>query len=757
MYKEIVINLICTKPIKGFGCKSVTLKIPELTPERNRSFLKDLYGRLKGPLYGYFEGNTVFFIGDNSLLYNLMNFLTDKYGIKQPMKKISYKTLDPQNANHRKIIQRIVYPVFEGFLQNKGFLISLGSKIAIPTPYLQSQVDHALIHEENCFESFYYNIRLSFSNRMTLQIDPCITVLKPYTNFETGDWVFPQCFETECQYFNDCQILPRNSVVFKKKMNNKIENCKSHSKVAVVHNPRKNETLQIPSDKLYIKPSLGTIPYRLIRAYSLKDPESRIRYTERFFKLLENMDGKIALELEEQIIEFQSQLMKVKYNPSAVESAFQEYSIIPEVLGVFGEDLLAVSPFDGLKKYGTYSYNKADGRYPHPKIRLFSIYPTSYEKHVSILLHRIQDGHYLFSGFNDETNPYKTSVHFENVPIDYQNESDYIRKVKARIRNIQKDYPWGLGYLFLFVIPPSSPSFYDEIKDFCLARKMRSQMIRHENLGFGWYPLYNFSLSLYTKAGGTPWTIDSSYFNLADCYIGMGFSRKITDKLETGRFFLGAADVFNSYGEHLSFVLHQASVDREIKGLHVDKPFIKELMNKAIDRYFDKMREVPNSIAVHKPVSFHKAEIEGIQEIMTEREIGKGYLIHVQHNSRFRAYDKSISYQIRRGTYYRIGPGNIVLFPTGYLESQKKEHKMGTPKAVQLNVRKVEKNVVSRDVTAKELYEVCRNFFGFTRLRWNMLGTRLRDPLTIYASRKVAEWLRKGYKGLEGIDVRDIL
>ena len=94
MNQEIVINLICTKPIEGLACKTVTLEIPELTPERNRSFLKDLYGRLRGPLYGYLEGNTIFFVGDNNLLYDVVSFLSNKYGIECATKKISYKTLD---------------------------------------------------------------------------------------------------------------------------------------------------------------------------------------------------------------------------------------------------------------------------------------------------------------------------------------------------------------------------------------------------------------------------------------------------------------------------------------------------------------------------------------------------------------------------------------------------------------------------------------------------------------------------------------
>lgn len=758
MQDEIIINLVCTEPIESFACKSADLKIPKLTPEENRNFLKDLYGRLKGPVYGYFEGGTVFFIGRNDLWYTILNYLTENYGVKQPLKKINYVTLDPNNETNRKILQKIIYSVFEDYLQNKGFLTTLGRKIAIPTPYLQSQKDYALIREGNYFESFYYNIRLSFNNRVTIQFDPKIVVLIPYTRYESRDWVIPKCFDSNCQYFKNCPVLPRNSVIFEKKVTKEIEKCRSESTAAaLIYDPKKNKRHVVPCNKLFTEPIPGAIPYIRVRGFSLKDPESRNIYTKRFLDLMKTK-GSIVLSFEEKKIQFEKEFMKLIYNPEIVTQEFQEYSVIPEVQAIFGDGMLSVSPFDGLKKYGTYSYNKAsDRRYIHPTLRVFSIFPSNEEDSVSVMTNRLESGYYHFSGFDESNNPYKTSISFEKFPIDFHDENDYIDKVKARIKNIQVDYPWKQGYLFLFVIPKGAFKFYDEIKDFCLARKMRSQMIKCENLGFGWFPLYNFSLSLYAKAGGTPWIISPSYFNLAECYIGLAFSRKVNNRFGAGKFFVGAADVFNAFGEHISFALHQASVDQQIFGLHVDRSFMKDLLNKAIDRYIDEMEEPPKRVIVHKPGHFIKPEIEGAQESITEKNIEKCYLIHVQHNSRFRAYDESIDYQIRRGTYFKIGLGNIVLFPTGYLESQKKKQKLGTPKAVQLNVKIVKHDAVSREVPNKDLYEICKNYFGFTRLRWNMLGTRLREPLTIYASRKVAEWLKKGYKGLEGIDIRDIL
>ena len=61
------------------------------------------------------------------------------------------------------------------------------------------------------------------------------------------------------------------------------------------------------------------------------------------------------------------------------------------------------------------------------------------------------------------------------------------------------------------------------------------------------------------------------------------------------------------------------------------------------------------------------------------------------------------------------------------------------------------------NLSGEEIYEICRNYLAFTKLRWNSLGSRIRETLPVFASGKVADWLKKEYKGLEGIDIRDIL
>jgi hypothetical protein len=268
--------------------------------------------------------------------------------------------------------------------------------------------------------------------------------------------------------------------------------------------------------------------------------------------------------------------------------------------------------------------------------------------------------------------------------------------------------------------------------------------------------LYCFSLVLYVNGGTTPWRVDSSYFNQANCYIGLAFSRK---GYENGsqRFFLGVADVFDAFGEHLSFALHDGPVNPNIKGLHVDRDFMSELVSKSIFRYVDKMKESPSTILIHKPGSFLKEEIQGVSDALLEHDSDRALLVHVQHNSMFRAYNPTLSYQPVSTTYFRIGPGNAVLFPTGYLASKMQNHKIGSPKPVQLNTKWVEASGIgSYKVDDNYLHFILQNYLAFTRLRWSSLSSRVRQPVTLYAPWVVATWQAMGIRNLGGLDIRDV-
>jgi len=644
---------------------------------------------------------------------------------------------------------------YEEYLRNKGFFIDTYRNIAISSPFLQEKIKLPLIHENKFFEGFQYKIRV-FESRITLQIEPKLSVLVPVSGTPEG-WVFPLCFQSSCEKYSSCNILPTNDVLIKNNLWSSIPDCSEEPiNTSLVYDRWSDEEKLIPTSTL-LKRDRERIHFSRARTYSLKTPEARKSWTSRFFNYF-TQEECVKIHFTTGTIIFTSPFTIFSYDPIKTLE-YRQYSVIPEIEAVFGEGLLEINPYRGINRFGSFSFNKqGDVRYPHPELRVFAVCPDTLQSGVSLFLDKLKNGLYRYKGFSEDDFPYRTSLEYRIFSLPYNNEIDFIERVKARILNLMQEYPPRLGDVLFLPIPSRSNRLYDSLKGFTLSRKIRSQMIQSHNLNMQEFPLFNFSLSLYTKAGGVPWVLDPSNFDVADCYIGYAFSMKNTEMISQGKFFVGVADVFNAYGEHLMFALHQGSVNRLVKGLHVDRDFMYDLTSKAIDRYNDKLREPPQSILFHKLNHFSGDEIIGVIDALEEKGVETSYLVHVQNNNLFRAYDETLENQVRRGTYFRIGPGNAIIFPTGYLESLGSYQKMGTPKSVQLNVKSVNSDrQVSNQISDDILHNICRNYLAFTRLRWNTLGTRLRDPLTIYAATKVAQWLRMGIEGLEGVDIRDVL
>ncbi|MDF1540678.1 MAG: hypothetical protein P1Q69_17405, partial [Candidatus Thorarchaeota archaeon] len=389
---------------------------------------------------------------------------------------------------------------------------------------------------------------------------------------------------------------------------------------------------------------------------------------------------------------------------------------------------------------------------------VFAVFPDKLGVRMGTMLENLKNGLHYYPGFHKRTRPFGTQMNFINYPIKDDDRTSYQEQVKTKLLNLQRDYPSKEGDVYLIILPDNE-TIYHELKDFAVSRNLKTQMLQERTLGSlqsGPYTLYCFALSLCVAAGITPWIVDSSYFDGADCYIGLAFAKQ--ESRGRSKFFLGVADVFDSFGEHLSFALHDGKVSPKVKGLHVDRKFMSELVSKAILRYDDKMDAAPETIVIHKPGSFHYDETAGVADALLEWESERAFLVHIQHNNLFRAYNPQLDYYPVATTYFRIGPGNAIVFPTGYLESSDTDHKMGTPKPVQLNVKEVgATNIIERKIADNDLHFILQNYLAFTRLRWSSLSPRIRDPLTIHAPRVIAEWQGKGIAGLDGIDVRDIM
>lgn len=759
MFEKILLNMIESEEIPEFECYKIPLSLRDIPKEDHRKSMKKIhrFSRSKFPCSLF--GDHIYLAGDSHFVENFIPAFERDLRISLDWNSLYESPLKLSNPYDQGIIIRLLYRHFENLLMLRGFIRPRRGNVAMPRHSLQDNVDFPLIHKGKFYESFYYKFEI-INNRVYLIIEPKITTMIPYNNYEEGDWVVPHCLSDDCELYQQCDIIPANSVKFKEMRDFSDETCRLRtSGGALVYDPKKDQEIVIPKKILFQEPNFSEIPFREIRNLAVKPPDNRITYTRRFFKLIFEQSN-FNFRVGKNNIHFSDGPFSFDYNPERIcQPLCDGYSYVYDIPNIFGEGLQNTSAFQGLRDYGAYSSNRRnEPRYGHPEIiRIFTLYPPNVEGLLNSFLDRLKIGVKYYAGFSKTSTPFRCDLQIEKYPLDARDELSFISKAEACIKNIVEEYPRRSGDIFLFAIPDYYESFYDQIKDFCFSRSIRSQVIRKRNLIMNPYLLFNFSLSIYSKAGGTPWNLESSNFNIAACFIGMKFARRTEGRFGSGEFFMGAADVFNAYGEHISFALHQNIVTEPTRGLHVDKAFMKELILKAVERYKDKMNLIPDKLLIYRPESFHPQEVDAVREILSEMDTRICYLVWVQHNTRLRAYDPAISLQVRRGTYFLLKRNEIVLFPTGYLESEKKAQKLGTPKAVQLNVRKMESNSENVDLNCEEIYEICRNYLAFTRLRWNSLGSRIRETLPVFASGKVADWLKKGYRGLEGIDIRDIL
>jgi len=761
MLNNIKINMLRSKSLDNIILKCISIKkMPKLNPYENQQFMKYLYKHLKNPIYGYFYNNKIYFFGSNESLLNLGKNLKYKFDIELEHTDIQNINLDLNNEIHKNIILKNLYDVLREYLRNKNFITPFESSynIALPSGIIQTKVDYSIFYENKFIESFMFNLNISGENEILLTIEPKIFTLIPYKQ-KKDTVVIPYCFNTEIM--NEIyEVLPNNFCLFSSECNyQKYPWTNINLESATIYDPIKNKYLFLPITNIYNKASYGDVPYYDIRKYSLKPSDRRISYTLRFINLIQD-NNNIILYLGNNTITFPSDLISLNNESDNTKlKSLKDYSIIPQSEVLFGDNLSSVNPYNGLKRWGPYSYNKTgDSRYYQPKIRILCLVPSNMESKAGMFLNYLINGKLNYFGFDENKNPFRSKAIFNIHDIPYDTEDTYISRLKVNIQNIYEDYPVKEGLILLLPIPEYSYKIYREIKDYCFARKLKTQFIKESNLNLGWYPLHIFGLSIFTKAGGTPWMIDSSFFDIADCYIGQAFSKLSIIENMSSKFFVGAADIFNNYGEYISFALHQGSVDKEITGLNVDRNFMKELTHKAVLRYYDKNKFYPEKLLIHRSNKFIKEEIEGVIDVLKEIDIKKCYLVHVQHNNLYRSYDETLQYQIRRGTYFKISPNEIILFPTGFLDQENKYHAMGTPKSVQLNIKLLTNDgIIINQISNSDIYKIVKNFLGFTRLRWNSLSTTLREPLTIHASRKMAEWLKEGYSNLEGLDIRDIL
>ncbi|MHA1409725.1 MAG: hypothetical protein ACTSQY_05385 [Candidatus Odinarchaeia archaeon] len=89
------------------ACKKIEIDIKGIMPDENRKFLATLFPKLNPPLYGYYHGGAIWYLGDDehvkNVIYEISNSLNIDVQLSKPFTVFFRNDLDI----HRKVLTRL--------------------------------------------------------------------------------------------------------------------------------------------------------------------------------------------------------------------------------------------------------------------------------------------------------------------------------------------------------------------------------------------------------------------------------------------------------------------------------------------------------------------------------------------------------------------------------------------------------------------------------------------------------------------------
>ena len=204
----------------------------------------------------------------------------------------------------------------------------------------------------------------------------------------------------------------------------------------------------------------------------------------------------------------------------------------------------------------------------------------------------------------------------------------------------------------------------------------------------------NVALNVYSKMGGTAWTIEKSEKNISELIIGVGST---TD--DSGAWILGFANVFDYNGTYLVGDCSQLSTLEE---------YAKNLERYLIDTLTHAFHKKGLSQGDGVRLLFHlfkesgkKYELEAINNVLKhfkKYKIQYG-LVHLSYNHNFRVFKNQGSCSPDRGTYVQLSYRQALLH-------------LGGRSVVPIQVR------LDRRSQYRDLYEITKQVLHFTHLSY---------------------------------------
>ena len=259
------------------------------------------------------------------------------------------------------------------------------------------------------------------------------------------------------------------------------------------------------------------------------------------------------------------------------------------------------------------------------------------------------------------------------------------------------------------------------------------------------YALQNFSISVYAKLNGTPWTVNQDQAISDELVMGMGFAELSGSRFEDRQRFVGITTVFSGDGTYLlgnvSKECNYASYPDMVRESML--AILKELKTRNNWQPGDTVRVIFHAHRPLKRVDVAKIVFACTREIGSEQDIKMAF-VTVSHDHPFFIFDRGEKgepikrdsdimkgvYAPIRGTIARIGRSTRLLAVNSGKLIKRRNSPLPAPLLVSLH----------EDSTFKDVDYLAEQVLKFTSLSWRST-LPAETPVTIFYSERIAELL----------------
>ncbi len=236
---------------------------------------------------------------------------------------------------------------------------------------------------------------------------------------------------------------------------------------------------------------------------------------------------------------------------------------------------------------------------------------------------------------------------------------------------------------------------------------------------------WNFFNGLYFKSGGIPWSPKG--LKPGTCYVGISFYH--ASQTHAGTMRTSVAQAFDEHGNGLVLRGQPFQWVEQGKSPHLDEDGAKDLIEIALKRYHDEMKQTPTRVVIHKTSRFLPEESAGFQKALGS--IREFDLVSINPTDEIRLL-RAGKYPPLRGTRFSVGDTQF-LYTTGFIPALKAYPHGHVPSPLQ----------IEQSLGDSSIETLLEEILVLTKMNWNSAFFAGLMPITLRFSRLVGDIMRE--------------